>query len=76
MKKVVDSMARSTTVRLCAVLGWTVVTAIAYMSRFDRMPMALSILMAAVIASIGACGLVWAVWPSVRFAYRRRRASS
>lgn len=62
----VDRFSSSPVVRLVVVIGWFVITTIAFFSRYDRMTLALAVGLAALIVSVAAFGLTWAMWPTIR----------
>ncbi|MEO0660089.1 MAG: hypothetical protein AAFZ87_00995 [Planctomycetota bacterium] len=68
----VDRFSESPVVRVAVVLGWFIVSTIAFFSRYERWTPSLAALMVAAIVGIGAFGLTWAVWPAVGEARRRR----
>ena len=72
MKTAVDHFAASATVRVSVVAGWTSISVLAFLSRFERMGPGLTALMAAVICGVGVIGLTWAVWPAARRQAPRR----
>ncbi|MEM8712014.1 MAG: hypothetical protein AAGG01_13775 [Planctomycetota bacterium] len=70
----VDRFATSGFVRFCAVVGWFVITTIAFFSRYERMTPVLATIMAALILLIASVGLSWAAFPGVQREERKRRA--
>lgn len=61
-----DRFSTSPTVRVAAVLGWFIITAMAFMSRYDRFTPGLATVMATVIIGIASLGMTWAVLPAFR----------
>lgn len=66
MKTGVDRFSTSPLVRLAVVLGWFVITTIAFFSRYERLTPILAAGLAAVIVGVAALALTWAVWPAYR----------
>lgn len=69
METGVDRFSRSPVVRIAVVLGWFVISGLAFLSRYERFTPALAALMAGTIVGIASLGLTWALLP----AYQRRR---
>lgn len=61
-----DRFSVSPTVRVAGVLGWFIITAMAFMSRYERFTPGLAAVMATVIIGIASFGMTWAVLPAFR----------
>ncbi|WP_145204353.1 hypothetical protein [Planctomycetes bacterium Poly30] len=74
MKKTgLDRFATSGLVRLSAVVGWFIISTIAFFSRYERMTPLLATMMASLIVLVASLGLSWAAFPSLRRLERRKR---
>ena len=68
----VDRFSSSPFVRLAVVIGWFVITTIAFFSRYEKLTLGLAVGLAALIVSVASLGLTWAMWPTVRNRTRHR----
>ncbi len=69
----VDQFSASPTVRVVAVLGWFIVTAMAFMSRYERFTPMLATIMATLVIGIASMGMTWALLPVFRGKERRSK---
>lgn len=56
------------------VVGWFVITTMAFFSRYERMTPVLAMLMAGLIVLVAGIGLSWAAYPGVRAKERHNKA--
>lgn len=68
-----DQFAASGWVRFLAVIGWFVISTMAFFSRYERMTPLLATMMASLILLIASIGLSWAAFPSIQRRERRKR---
>ena len=69
-----DRFATSGFVRFVTVVGWFIITTLAFFSRYERMTPMLATMMASLIVLIATLGLSWAAFPGIKRRERRRRA--
>ena len=69
----VDRFSTSPAVRVVAVLGWFIITAMAFMSRYERFTPVLATVMATLIIGIASLGMTWAILPALRGKERKSK---
>ena len=69
----VDRFSASPAVRVVVVLGWFIITAMAFMSRYERFTPVLATLMGTLIIGIASLGMIWALLPAFKGKERRSK---
>lgn len=73
MATALDRVSTHPAARLLVVVGWFVISAIAFFTRYERFTPALAALMGGLIVVVGGLGLTWALLPA-KGKRRRSRA--